>query len=102
MNSANFLPSLVKPTVIVRVYLAHRTVRCGLVTVGSGHTLPVDCALISLPTVGAGVAGSLDSLVHTRQSSEPVGWCKSGWALPTFSNPISFCLTWFLALRGIC
>jgi hypothetical protein len=40
--------------------------------------------------------------VHTGQSGEPVGWCKSGWALPTFSNPISFCLTRFLALRGIC
>jgi hypothetical protein len=107
--------------------VAHRTVWCGLVTVGAGHASPADCAL---PTVGTGVAGSLDSpvnfsrsvpnnsweqwvhrraslgtrhsLVHTGQFGEPRGWCKSSWTLPTFSNPISFCLTGFLALRGIC
>jgi hypothetical protein len=37
--------------------VAHWIVWCGLVTVGAGHTLPADCALIALPTVGAGVAG---------------------------------------------
>jgi hypothetical protein len=70
VNVVDLLPSLAKPTVAAGVLLAHRTVRCGLVTVGSGHTSPVDCALISLPTVAAGAAGSLDSPVHTRQSSE--------------------------------
>jgi hypothetical protein len=50
--------------------VAHRTVLCGLVTVGAGHALPVDCALISLSTVGASTAGSPDSPVHTKQSDE--------------------------------
>jgi hypothetical protein len=51
----DFFPSLAKPTVVPLVHLAHRTVRCGLVTVGSGHASPVDCVSIALPTVGASV-----------------------------------------------
>jgi hypothetical protein len=43
---------------------AHRTVRCGLVIVGSGHASPVDCALIALSTVGEDAFGASDSLVH--------------------------------------
>jgi hypothetical protein len=49
MNSPNLFPSLAKPTVEPSVSLAHRTlssaqrtVRCSLVTVGSGHASPVD------------------------------------------------------------
>lgn len=68
VNSTDFLPSWVKPTVAAAVPLAHRTVRCGLVTVGSGHASPVNCALISLPTVGAGAAGSPDSPVIFSRS----------------------------------
>jgi hypothetical protein len=129
----DLLPYLAKPTVVARVPLAHQTVRCDLVTVGASHKSPIYCALILLPTVGVGAAGSPDSpvnfshsvpnnsrdsreqrvcrrtslgtrhcSVHTGQSGEPAGWCKFGWALPTFSNPISFCLTRFLSLRGIC
>jgi hypothetical protein len=51
MNSAQFLSSLAKPTVEPLVPLAHqtlsgahRTVWCGLVTVGSGHASPADRA----------------------------------------------------------
>jgi hypothetical protein len=50
--------------------VAHWTVWCGLVTVGASHTSPVDCALISMSTVGVGAAGSSDCLVHTGQSDE--------------------------------
>jgi hypothetical protein len=42
MNSVDFFPSLVKPTVEPSVPLAHRIVRCGQVTVGSSHTSPAD------------------------------------------------------------
>jgi hypothetical protein len=66
-----FFPCLAKPTVAPMVPLAHRTlsgahrtVLCGLVTVGSGHALPVDCALIALPTVGVDVVGSPNSPVN--------------------------------------
>jgi hypothetical protein len=41
--------------------MAHQTVRCVPVTVGSGHASPVDFVLISLPTVGASIVGSPDS-----------------------------------------
>jgi hypothetical protein len=40
----NSFPFLAKPTVEPAVPLAHRTVRCGLVTVGSGHASPANCA----------------------------------------------------------
>jgi hypothetical protein len=40
----DLLPFLAKPIVIAMALVAHRTVRCGLVTVGSGHTSPADCA----------------------------------------------------------
>jgi hypothetical protein len=73
----DFFPCLVKPTVAAAIPLAQRTVSgahrivcCGLVTVGSGHTSPVDCVLITLPTVGADTVGSPDSPVHTGQSGE--------------------------------
>jgi hypothetical protein len=73
----DFFPSLAKPTVEPSVLLAHRTmsgahrtVRCGLVTVGSSHASPVDCALIALPTVDAGAVVSPDSLVCTGLSGE--------------------------------
>ena len=56
-----------KLTVAPAVSLAHRTVQCGLVTVGSVHASPDDCALIMLPTVGADAA---DDPVHTGQSGE--------------------------------
>jgi hypothetical protein len=39
----DLLPFLVKPSVAAMTPLAHRTVRCGLVTVGAGHALPADC-----------------------------------------------------------
>jgi hypothetical protein len=68
VNSADFLPSLPKPTVAARVPLAHRTVRCGLVAVGSGHASLVDCALIALPIVSASAAGSPESLVNFSRS----------------------------------
>jgi hypothetical protein len=48
--------------------VAHRTVRCGLVTVGSGHASPIDCVLIVLPIVGAGATSSLDSSVNFSHS----------------------------------
>jgi hypothetical protein len=48
MNSAcpvpDLLPFLAKPTVEPSVPLAHRTVQCDQVIVGSGHLLPVDRA----------------------------------------------------------
>jgi hypothetical protein len=40
----DFFPSLAKPTVEPLVPLAHRTVRCDLVTVGSEHASPADRA----------------------------------------------------------
>jgi hypothetical protein len=40
------------------------------VTVGSSHVSPVDCALISLPTIDTGAVGSPDSPVHTGQSGK--------------------------------
>jgi hypothetical protein len=64
----DLLPYLAKPTVAVEVHLAHQTFQCGLVTVGSGHVSPVDCALISLPTVGVGTAGSPDGPVNFSRS----------------------------------
>jgi hypothetical protein len=71
------LISLMKPTVEPSVPVAHRTlsgahrtVRCGLVTVASGHVSPDDCVLITLPTIGANAVGSLDSPVHIGQSGE--------------------------------
>jgi hypothetical protein len=70
VNNVDFLPSLAKPTIAARVPLAHRIVRCGLVTVGSGHASLVDCVLIALPTIDASIASSPDSPVHTRQSGE--------------------------------
>jgi hypothetical protein len=73
----DFFPLLVKSTVAVVVPLAHQTVsgahrtsQCGLVTVGSSHESPVDCALIALPTVGEDDVGSPDSPVHTGQFGE--------------------------------
>jgi hypothetical protein len=39
----DLLPSLEKPTVAAMTPLAHRTVRCGLVTVGEVHASPADC-----------------------------------------------------------
>jgi hypothetical protein len=69
--------SLAKLTVEPLVHLAnrtlsgaHRTVRCGLVTVGACHASPDDYTLIALPTVGADAVGSTDSPVHTGQSGE--------------------------------
>jgi|SRR5688572_22843930 hypothetical protein len=56
----DLLPFLAKPTIAPSVPLAHRTVRCDQLTVGSGHASPV----------GAGAVGSPDSPVHTEQSSE--------------------------------
>jgi hypothetical protein len=38
----DFFPSLAKPTVEPSAPLAHRTARCGLVTVGSSHASPAD------------------------------------------------------------
>ena len=70
MNSARFLSLFGKPTVAPAVPLAHRTVRCGLVTVGSGHASLVDCALIALSIVDADIVGTPDSLVHTGRSGE--------------------------------
>jgi hypothetical protein len=40
----DFLPFLAKPTVAVTTPVAHRTVWCGLPTVGEVHTSPADCA----------------------------------------------------------
>jgi hypothetical protein len=44
------------------------TVRCDLMTIGSSHTSLVDCALITLPTIGADVVGSPNSLVNLSRS----------------------------------
>jgi hypothetical protein len=54
--------------------VAHRTVRCGLVTIGSSHVSPVDCALIALPTVGAGAVVSPDSLATFSRSVLSDSW----------------------------
>jgi hypothetical protein len=77
VNSVDFLPSLAKPTVAAigphgtpDSSVAHQTVRHGLVTVGAGHTSPVDCAPISLSTVGAGAADSPDIPLHIGRSGE--------------------------------
>jgi hypothetical protein len=40
----DFLPFLVQPTVATSRWLAHRTVRCTLPTVGAGHASPADLA----------------------------------------------------------
>jgi hypothetical protein len=40
----DLLPFLVKPTVAPSAPLAHQTVWCDQVTVGSGHVSPADCA----------------------------------------------------------
>jgi hypothetical protein len=40
----DLLPILVQSTVATLGWLAHRTVRCPLPTVGAGHASPVDCA----------------------------------------------------------
>ena len=71
----DFFPLLAKPTIAVMVPLAHRTVsgahrtgRCGLVTVGSSHASLVDCALIALPIVGEDDVGSPDSPVNFSRS----------------------------------
>jgi hypothetical protein len=67
----DFFPCLAKLAVAPVVPLAHRTlsgahrtVRCGLLTVGYNHASPIDCALIALPTVGVDVVGSPDSPVN--------------------------------------
>jgi hypothetical protein len=41
----DFLPFLAQPTVATSGWLAHRTVRCPLPTVGAGHTSPADLAI---------------------------------------------------------
>jgi hypothetical protein len=65
----DLLPFLAKPTVVATTPWAHRTVRCGLVTVGAGDASPANCALIALPTFGADVAGSSDSSVNYSRGS---------------------------------
>jgi hypothetical protein len=60
----DFFPCLAKPTVASVVPLVHQTVRCGLVTVGSGHASPVDLALIELPTVGVDAVDAPNSPVN--------------------------------------
>jgi hypothetical protein len=62
----NLLPFLAKPTVAPSVPLAHRTVRCDQVTVGSGHVSPVDRAAdrwSRVPLAHRTVRCTLDSLV---------------------------------------
>jgi hypothetical protein len=44
MSGADLLPFLAQPTVGSSAWLAHRTVRCPLPTVGAGHASPVDLA----------------------------------------------------------
>jgi hypothetical protein len=44
MSGADLLPNLAQPTVATPGWLADRTVRCPLPTVGAGHASPVDCA----------------------------------------------------------
>jgi hypothetical protein len=44
-NNHNFFLSLAKPTIAATTPLAHWTVLCGLVTVGSSHASPADCAV---------------------------------------------------------
>jgi hypothetical protein len=67
----DFFPCLAKPTISATVPLAyrivsgaHRIVRCGLVTVGSGDASPVDCTLIVLPVVGTDAVGAPDNPVN--------------------------------------
>jgi hypothetical protein len=106
---------------------AYRTVRCDQVTVGLGHVSPVDRATdrwsgapLAHRTVrctpDSPVNFSRDALVEFPRarslSSGPAWasdtvWCTPGWCIsaclaelmPNFSNPISFDLTRFLALR---
>ena len=69
MNSARFLSLFGKANRCTRGPLGTPdTVQCGLVTIGSGHASPVDCALIALPTVGVDVVGSPDSPVNFSHS----------------------------------
>jgi hypothetical protein len=69
MNSARFLSLFDEVDRCTRGPLgAPDTVRCGLVTLVSGHASLVDCALVSLPTVGADAVGSPDSPVHFSHS----------------------------------
>jgi hypothetical protein len=46
--------------------------------------------------------GTGHCLVYTGQSGATAGCCKFGCVKPNFSNLISFDLSRFLALRGIC
>jgi hypothetical protein len=71
----DFLPFLATPTVVSTgpcgapdSPVAHQTVRCGLVTVGAGHASPANFVLIALSTVGAGAAGSPESLMNFSRS----------------------------------
>jgi hypothetical protein len=43
MSGVDLLPNLAQPTVATPGWLAHRTVRCLLLTVGAGHASPADC-----------------------------------------------------------
>jgi hypothetical protein len=61
LSGADFFPSLAKPTIGALEPLAHRTVRCPLLAVGSATCR----ARIPRPTVG-----SPDSPVHTGRSGE--------------------------------
>jgi hypothetical protein len=44
MSGADLLPNLAQPTIATPGWLAHRTVRCPLPTVGAGHVSPTDFA----------------------------------------------------------
>jgi hypothetical protein len=43
-SGADLFPFLAQMTVVAPSWLAHRTVRCPLHTVGAGHASPADCA----------------------------------------------------------
>jgi hypothetical protein len=77
------LPCLTKPTVTATGPVAHRTVRCDLVTIGGVHKSllitrlahrTVRCNLVTVGGVhmppADHVVGTLDSPVHTGQSDE--------------------------------
>jgi hypothetical protein len=70
-SGADFFPYLAKPTVGALEPLAHRTVRCPLLAVGSATRR----ARIKRPTVGPAIVGSPDTVRCTPDS--PVNYSRT-------------------------
>jgi hypothetical protein len=90
MSGADRFPKMAQPTVEDLEPLAHRTVRCPHLTVGSATRH----ARIARPTVG-----SPDSPVHHRTLS---GAPRLRRVLAAPAKSFSFCIFLILALRQIC